>query len=74
VKKLGTQPEFVVFGVVTEYCVSYAAKGLLERGRRVALVSDAIETLKREEGEKTVTELVRLGARLTTTDQALAAL
>jgi nicotinamidase/pyrazinamidase len=74
VRKLGTQPEFVVFGVVTEYCVSYAAKGLLERGRRVALVTDAIETLKREEGEKTVAELVRLGAKLTTTDQALAAL
>jgi nicotinamidase/pyrazinamidase len=74
VKKLGTQPEFVVFGVVTEYCVSFAVKGLLERGRRVALVTDAIETLKREEGEKTVAELVRLGARLTTTDQALAAL
>jgi nicotinamidase/pyrazinamidase len=74
VKKLGTQPEFVVFGVVTEYCVSFAVKGLLERGRRVALVTDAVETLKREEGEKTVAELVRLGARLTTTDQALAAL
>jgi nicotinamidase/pyrazinamidase len=74
VKKLGTQPEFVVFGVVTEYCVSYAVKGLIERGRRVALVTDAIETLKREEAEKTVAELVRLGARLTTTDQALAAL
>ena len=74
VKRLGNGPEFVVFGVVTEYCVSYAVKGLIERGRRVALVTDAIETLKREEGEKTVAELVRLGARLTTTDQALAAL
>lgn len=74
VKKLGTQPEFVVFGVVTEYCVSFAVKGLLERGLRVALVTDAIETLKKEEGEKTVAELVRLGARLTTTDRTLAAL
>lgn len=74
VKKLGNQAEFVVFGVVTEYCVSFAVKGLLERGRRVAVVTDAIETLKKEEGEKTVAELVRLGARLTTTDQALAAL
>jgi nicotinamidase/pyrazinamidase len=74
VKKLGTQAEFVVFGVVTEYCVSLAVKGLLERGRRVAVVTDAIETLKKEEGEKTVAEFVHLGARLTTTDQALAAL
>jgi hypothetical protein len=48
-------------------------KGLLERGRRVAVVQDAIETLKQEDG-KTVVELQRLGARLTTTDQALRAL
>jgi nicotinamidase/pyrazinamidase len=74
VKRLGSQAEFVVFGVVTEYCVSFAAKGLLERGRRVAIVQDAIETLKREDGEKTIGELRRLGARLTTTDQALSAL
>src|SRR6266849_10443909 len=28
VERLGSSPEFVVFGVVTEYCVNYAAKGL----------------------------------------------
>ena len=71
VEKLGSQPEFVVFGVVTEYCVSFAVKGLLDRGRRVAVVTDAIETLKKEEGEKAVADFVRLGARLTTTDQVL---
>ncbi len=74
VKQLGDQAEFVVFGVVTEYCVGFAAKGLLERGRRVAVVRDAIETLNPEEGNKTVEELERLGARFTTTDQALRAL
>ncbi len=71
VEQLGTQAEFIVFGVVTEYCVSFAAKGLLERGRRVAVVQDAIETLKREDGEKTIADLEQLGARLVTTDQAL---
>ena len=71
---LGDRPEFVVFGVVTEYCVSFAVKGLLERRRRVAVVQDAIETLKREDGEKRLTELQQLGARITTTDQALSAL
>jgi len=74
VQRLGSQAEFVVFGVVTEYCVSFAVKGLLERGRRVAVVQDAIETLKPEDGQKTIAELERLGARLTTTDQALRAL
>ncbi len=66
--------EIFVFGVVTEYCVRLAAKGLLERGRRIALVRDAIETLKAEDGAKAIEELTSLGARLVTTDQALAAL
>jgi nicotinamidase/pyrazinamidase len=73
VHRLGSQAEFVVFGVVTEYCVSFAVKGLLERGRRVAVVKDAIETLNPDAGNKTIAELERLGARLTTTDQALSA-
>ena len=74
VKQLGNQAEFVVFGVVTEYCVSFAVKGLIQRGRRVAVVQDAIETLNQEDGQTTIAELQRLGARLTTTDQALSAL
>ena len=74
VKQLGNQAEFVVFGVVTEYCVSFAVKGLIQRGRRVAVVQDAIETLKQEDGQTTIAELQRLGARFTTTDQALSAL
>ena len=64
--------EFIVFGVVTEYCVRLAAKGLLERKRRVALVSDAIETLNPADGRKALDELTALGARSITTDQALA--
>jgi nicotinamidase/pyrazinamidase len=74
VQRLGIQAEFVVFGVVTEYCVSFAVKGLMERGRRVAVVQDAIETLKQEAGQSAIAELEQLGARLTTTDQALSAL
>ena len=66
------EAEFVVFGVVTEFCVNLAAKGLLDRGRRVALVTDAIETIEPREGECTLRELARRGARLITTDEALA--
>jgi nicotinamidase/pyrazinamidase len=72
VKRLGDAPEFVVFGVVTEYCVGFAAKGLLQRKRRVAVVRDAIETLAHDAGAKMVAELQRLGARLVTTEEALA--
>ena len=64
--------EYIVFGVVTEYCVRCAAKGLLERGCKVAIVGDAIETLRPEEGRRALDELKALGARLITTDQALA--
>jgi len=71
VQKLGAHPEFVVFGVVTEYCVNFAAKGLLDRGRRVSVVLDAIETLKPEEGDKAIASWKKMGARLITTDEAL---
>lgn len=70
-KRFGPAVEFVVFGVVTEYCVRFAAKGLLERGRRVSVVQDAIETLSSEDGNRTVTELQSLGANFVTTNQAL---
>ena len=71
VERLGNAAEFVVFGVATEYCVSYAVKGLLKRKRRVAVVRDAIETLAPEVGNKTLAELQRLGAMLITTNEIL---
>jgi len=71
VERLGSHPEFVVFGVVTEYCVSFAVKGLRARGRRVAVVRDAIETLNPADGQRALAECESLGARLTTTNQAL---
>jgi len=71
VKRLDPNAEFVVFGVVTEFCVGFAAKGLLERGRSVSVVQDAIETLDSQDGKRAVTELQALGAIFITTDQAL---
>ena len=74
VNRFDRNVEFAVFGVVTEICVVRAARGLLNRGRRVALVTDGIETLKLEDGQRTVAELNQLGARLTTTAEILTAL
>jgi nicotinamidase/pyrazinamidase len=71
VKRLPADAEFVVFGVVTEYCVSCAVKGLLQRKRRVAVVRDAIETLASDVGGKTLNELQSLGATLVTTETVL---
>ena len=72
VDKLGGDAEFAVFGVVTEYCVGLAAKGLLDRNRKVALVEDAIETLAADAGNRTINELTSRGARLISTNDALA--
>ena len=74
VNRLGTHPEFVVFGVVTEYCVAFAAKGLLARKRKVAVVRDAIETLDPAAGNSVIADLESAGARMVTTDEALAQL
>jgi nicotinamidase/pyrazinamidase len=71
---LPAEAGFLVFGVVTEYCVRFAARGLLERGRRVAVVEDAIETLDLERGRQTIAELQALGAKLVSTQRALATL
>ena len=74
VERLPADADYIVFGVVTEYCVKRAAEGLLRRQRKVAIVKDAIESLDREAGRKTLEELQSLGARLISTDEALAAL
>jgi nicotinamidase/pyrazinamidase len=74
VDRLPADAEYVIFGVVTEYCVKCAAKGLLDRHRKVAIVKDAIEALDPEAGRLTLEELQSLGARLISTGEALAAL
>lgn len=71
VERLGRDSEFVVFGVVTEFCVRCAAKGLLDRGRKVSLVTDAIEQISPADGRRALDELKSLGARFLTTGQAL---
>jgi nicotinamidase/pyrazinamidase len=71
VQRLPADANFVVFGVVTEYCVRLAAKGLLARGRRVSIVQDGIKTLSDKAAQDTTAELLLLGATFITTDQAL---
>lgn len=68
---LGPETEYVVFGVVTEFCVRCAAKGLLVRGRDVSVATDAIETLNAGDSRSALDELQSLGARFLTTDGAL---
>ena len=70
-ERLPLDAEFLVFGVVTEHCVRCAASGLLNRGRRVYIISDAIEHLNSAAGSKTIDELTAAGAELISTDEAV---
>lgn len=64
-------PDFLVFGVVTEYCVLRAADGLLRRGFRVSIVQDAIQSLDEKKGREILNELQSRAAQLVTTNEAL---
>lgn len=52
---------YVVYGVVTEYCVKCAAMGLLATGKPVTLITDAIETLNPTESEAMIAEFTKRG-------------
>ena len=63
--------EFIVFGVVTEYCVQFAAEGLLQRGRRVAVVTDAIKEIDASKGECSLRDFQEHGARLVQVEEVI---
>jgi len=71
VERIGPNAQYVVFGVVTEFCVLCASKGLLDRGRKVFVVRDAIETLDAKKGRDTIESLRVAGAILIDTNEAL---
>ena len=58
--------EYVVYGVVTEYCVRCTLLGLLDTGKPVTLVTGAVETLRREDSDRTIREFTARGGRLAT--------
>lgn len=63
---IGAQ-RYIVYGVVTEICVRYAAFGLLETGARVELVTDAIKSLNPSDERDTLERFQAQGGVLTTT-------
>ena len=58
---------YVVYGVVTEVCVKFAAFGLLETGKQVEVVTDAVKALTAEGSEQTLDQFKAAGITLTTT-------
>ena len=57
---------YVVYGVVTEYCVHFAALALLATGKPVSLVTDAIQTLDAGASTRTLREFTENGGQLVT--------
>ncbi len=57
---------YVVYGVVTEYCVRLAAFGLLKTGKRVEIVTDATRSLNESDGERVLNDFTAAGGVLTT--------
>jgi len=53
--------QYVVYGVVTEICVRLAAFGLLQTGKRVQIVSNAIRALNQEVAAKTLADFQAAG-------------
>ena len=64
-ERLGAD-RYVVYGVVTEYCVRLAALGLLKTGARVEVVTDAIVGLNDADAARALDEIKGAGGRLTT--------
>jgi nicotinamidase/pyrazinamidase len=57
----------IVYGVVTEICVLHAARGLFKSGRKVVVVTDAIETLNPADSQTALDEIVGAGGTLART-------
>ena len=55
---------YVVYGVVTEICVLFAARGLLNSGKRVVVVTDAVETLNPADSARALEEITAAGGTL----------
>jgi nicotinamidase/pyrazinamidase len=57
---------YVVYGVVTEICVRFAAFGLLKSGKQVEIVTDAIKALDDATAGKMFAEFSAAGGYLST--------
>ena len=69
-ERLGAE-RCVVYGVVTEICVQFAALGLLRTGRHVELVTDAVKELDSAAAARAFAEFTAAGGTLRTAGQVM---
>jgi nicotinamidase/pyrazinamidase len=62
---------FVIYGVVTEVCVWHAAHGLLPYGKPVTVVTDSVQALNREAGDRALAELRAAGITMAAVSEVL---
>ena len=64
--------DYVVFGLATDYCVKLAVFGLLRRGYKVTLVTDAVKAATQEGEAIALKEMKNAGTVFTTTEDIIA--
>jgi nicotinamidase-related amidase len=69
--RLGDRRDIVVAGCEAHVCVMQTALGLLDAGRRVYLVRDAVASRRSESKETAVSRLARHGAEIVTTEMVV---
>ena len=62
----------MVFGVATDYCVKEAVLGLLKRGYKVTLLTDAIKATTQEGGKDALKEMEDAGTFFANTEDIIA--
>jgi len=69
--RLGSRPAVVVAGCETHVCVLQTVLGLIEAGRQVFLVRDAVGSRRTESKETAIARMARHGAEIVTTEMAV---
>ena len=69
--QLGSVREIVLYGVVTEICVAYAARELIRRGYHLQVATDAIRPLNQTQAQAFLSEVNESGSRLASAEELL---
>jgi nicotinamidase/pyrazinamidase len=72
--RLGPVHEVILYGVVTEICVAYAGRGLIRRGHRLRVVTDAIRHLHEAKAQIFLQDIRKSGAMLVTAAELIGVL